>query len=140
MEYAFQNKEYLYIILDYLSGGDLRYHICKQKKFNEEQSKFFICCLVIALEYIHHNNIMHRDIKPENLVFDKEGYLHLTDLGVAKMCRTDIQIIDSSGTPGYMAPEVISNFHHDYSADFFAIGVMTYELMIGKVFTLFTNF
>jgi serine/threonine protein kinase len=76
---------------------------------------------------------MHRDIKPENLVFDNKGYLYLTDMGIAKLYRPDKQIIDSSGTPGYMAPEVIANQNHDLSCDFFAIGVMVYELMMGRV-------
>lgn len=76
---------------------------------------------------------MHRDIKPENLVFDNKGYLYLTDMGIAKLCRSDKPIIDSSGTPGYMAPEVIANQNHDLACDFFALGVMVYELMFGKV-------
>jgi serum/glucocorticoid-regulated kinase 2 len=141
MHYAFQDKENLYIVLDYLSGGDLRYHICQnKKKFTEEQAskyfvtiEFFIACLLITLEYLHHNNIMHRDIKPENLVFDKQGYLYLTDMGIAKLCRVDKTIIDSSGTPGYMAPEVISNNNHDIVSDYFAIGVMAYEFMFSRV-------
>ena len=85
------------------------------------------------MEYLHHNNIMHRDIKPENLVFDDKGFLYLTDMGIAKLCRHDKTIIDSSGTPGYMAPEVISNHHHDLVSDFFAVGVMAYEFMFGRV-------
>lgn len=76
---------------------------------------------------------MHRDIKPENLVFDSNGYLYLTDMGIAKLVRPDKTIIDSSGTPGYMAPEVIHNQNHGLTCDFFALGVMTYELMFGKV-------
>jgi serine/threonine protein kinase len=85
------------------------------------------------MEYLHHNNIMHRDIKPENLVFDDKGFLYLTDMGIAKLCRSDKTIIDSSGTPGYTAPEVISNHHHDLVSDFFAVGVMAYEFMFGRV-------
>jgi protein kinase A len=80
---------------------------------------------------------MHRDIKPENLVFDDKGYLYLTDMGIAKLSRPDKTCIDSSGTPGYMAPEVISNHHHDLCSDFFAIGVMVYEFMFGRVIQIF---
>ena len=126
--------------MDYLSGGDMRYHIFKKKKFDEEQAKFFISCLVLALEYLHHNKVMHRDIKPENLVFDDKGYLYLTDMGIAKFTKTDKPIFDSSGTPGYMSPEVISNSDHGIVCDYFAIGVMVYEFMFCKVFfSLFSD-
>jgi len=85
------------------------------------------------LEYLHHNNIIHRDIKPENLVFDDKGYLYLTDMGIAKLYRPKFEIKDSSGTPGYMAPEVINNKDHDLTCDYFAIGVMVHEFMFCKV-------
>ncbi len=80
--YSFQDFDYLYLVLDFLPGGDLRYHISHHKRqyFNEEQTKFFIINLLIALKYIHSKKIIHRDIKPENLVFDYKGYLHITDL------------------------------------------------------------
>jgi len=77
---------------------------------------------------------MHRDVKPENLVFDEKGYLYLTDLGIAKFISGDKSIIDSSGTPGYMAPEVITNNSHDLSCDFYAIGIIVYELMFCRVY------
>lgn len=80
MYYAFQDRENLYLVMDLLNGGDLRYHICKYRKFTEEQTsnivlnslglEFFIACLISGLEYIHNKNILHRDIKPENLVLD----------------------------------------------------------------------
>lgn len=70
MHYAFQDRENLYLVMDYLSGGDLRYHICRYRKFNEETTRFFVACLIAALEYIHEKNIIHRDIKPENLVIE----------------------------------------------------------------------
>ena len=79
---------------------------------------------------------MHRDIKPENLIFDEYGYIHLTDLGIAKQITDDSEFIDSSGTPGYMAPEVINNEHQNLVSDFFSVGIITYEMMHGKVFIL----
>lgn len=97
--------------------------------------------MLLGLEYLHHNNIIHRDIKPENLVFDHRGkilrdiiigYLYLTDMGIAKLYRKDKTIVDSSGTPGYMSPEVIINQPHDLCSDFFGIGVMLHEFMFCK--------
>lgn len=132
MHFAFQTKDYLYIALDYLSGGDLRYNLCKYKKFNEDQTRFILSCLILALEYLHYNNVIHRDIKPENMVFDNKGYVYLTDMGIAKLYNPDKELIDSSGTPGYMAPEVITNQNHMFGCDYYAIGVILYELMMGK--------
>ena len=68
-----------------MQGGDLRYHIGKYRKFTEEQTKFFVACMIMCLEYLHKNCILHRDIKPENLVFDSEGYMRITDLGIARV-------------------------------------------------------
>ena len=84
MSYAFQDRENLYLIMDYLDGGDLRYHIGKKGRFSEAESKFFIANLIIGLEYMHNNNVIHRDIKPENLVLDKDGYLRITDMGISR--------------------------------------------------------
>ena len=75
MQYAFQDFENLYIVLDLLTGGDLRYHVSRYRKFTEEQTKFFMGCILLSLEYIHNHNILHRDIKPENLVLDEQGML-----------------------------------------------------------------
>lgn len=70
--------------MDLLSGGDLRYHINKKRKFSEEQTKFFVACLLQAFDYIHKKNIIHRDIKPENIVIEKNGYLRVTDFGISR--------------------------------------------------------
>ena len=70
MYYAFQDKDNLYLVMDYLKGGDLRFHLTRHIRFSEEQSRFFICNIITALEYIHSKNIIHRDIKPENLLLD----------------------------------------------------------------------
>ena len=70
MQYAFQDRENLYLVMDLLTGGDMRYHICKHRRFTENQTKFFAANIVQGLEYLHNNSILHRDIKPENLVFD----------------------------------------------------------------------
>ena len=131
MHFCFQDLDFLYIAMDLLTGGDLRYQIFKQKIFYEEQTKFFISCIILSLEYIHTNNILHRDLKPENLVMDSQGYLRLTDFGIAKIYRKENNK-DTSGTPGYMAPEVMNGQNHTIAVDYFALGVIGYELMMRK--------
>ena len=131
MHFAFQDRDNLYLVIDILYGGDLRFHCSRYRKFSEEQTRFFIACLVHTLSYIHQNNVIHRDIKPENLVLDDKGYLHITDFGIAKENNED-NSSETSGTPGYMAPEVMRGLGHSFTVDYFAIGVIGYEFMIGK--------
>ena len=131
MACAFQDYENLYLVMDLLTGGDLRYHLCLLQKFSEDETKFFFACLLLGLEYIHGNNIIHRDIKPENLVCEENGYIRITDFGVAKIKKED-NSSETSGTPGYMAPEVLFAQSHSFPVDFFAIGVMGYEFMFGE--------
>jgi serine/threonine protein kinase len=106
MFYAFMDFENLYLVTDLVTGGDLRYHQMKIKVFTEEETKFFISSIIIGLEYMHNNGVIHRDIKPENLLLDGNGYLRITDLGISRVWAPD-NAHDTSGTPGYMAPEVM---------------------------------
>ena len=129
--YSFQDYENLYLVIDYLDGGDLRFHICQKRLFSEEETKFFLACLILGLEYIHKNNVIHRDIKPENLILESKGYLRITDFGIAKISQKN-NYQDTSGTPGYMSPEVIKGQNHTKAVDYFAVGVIGYELMNGK--------
>jgi len=132
MYYAFQDIDTLYIIMDYLSGGDLRYHICRRNFFTEQETKFIAACITLSLNYIHEKCVIHRDLKPENLVFGADGYLHLTDFGIAMEYHKGAEVVSASGTPGYMAPEAIINKPHDFCVDYFALGVIVYELMMGE--------
>ena len=131
MHCSFQDSQNLYLVMDLLTGGDLRYHLCRLRKFTEDETKFFFSNLLLGLEYIHKNNIIHRDIKPENLVCDQNGYVHITDFGVAKVRKED-NSSETSGTPGYMAPEVLMGKNHSFPVDFFAIGIMGYEFIFGN--------
>lgn len=100
---AFNDRDNLYLIMDYLAGGDLRNYLADSDQLSEDQVKFIIACIIKSLEYLHTNKIFHRDIKPENLVLDSKGYIRLTDFGIARSAK-DKQPLDASGTPGYMAP------------------------------------
>ena len=130
MVYSFQDFDYLYLVMEILSGGNLRYHLTIKKRFSERQIRFLIGCIMIGLKYIHGQNILHRDIKPENLVFESSGYLRITDFGIAKHYVINNKK-DTSGTVGYLAPEVLCNVNHNFSIDYYAVGIITYELMFG---------
>ena len=132
--FSFQDKDYLYMIHDLMSGGDLRYWYIQKKIFNEKECKFIVSCIILALEYLHTNKIIHRDLKPENILFDKNGYIHITDFGIAKQLENEPEehVIHVSGSPGYMSPEAIFKEKHSYVSDFFSLGVICYEMMMKK--------
>lgn len=128
---SFQDKRNLYLVMDLVTGGDLRFHVCYMRKFTEEQTRFFVACIVHALEYIHSQGFLHRDIKPENLVFDERGYLRVTDFGISRKWNPD-NAKETSGTPGYMSPEVMCRMQHGFESDYYAVGIIAYECMTGR--------
>ena len=131
--YSFQDSDNLYLVMDFLKGGDLRYHICKNGNITEDQTRFFLACLTLGLEYIHSHSLIHRDIKPENLLMDSRGYLRITDFGISSIYKKNKKnAYDTSGTPGYMAPEVITGNNHCKVVDYFAMGIIGFELMMGE--------
>ena len=130
MYFSFQDSNSLYLVMDLATGKDLRYHLTRKKRFSEEETKFYIACAILVFEYIHKNNVIHRDVKPENFILDEKGYARLTDFGIAKKL-TNMTKNDTSGTPGYMAPEVICAQEQNIAVDYYSLGIMAYEFMKG---------
>ena len=129
---SFQDKDYLYLVLQLFTGGDLRYHLTNYiYSFTETQLKFLMSHIVLGLQYIHSKGILHRDLKPENILFDDKGYAYITDFGIAWSNDEDHEG-DNSGTPGYMAPETLFGLSQDYCVDFYSLGVIGYEIIMGK--------
>ncbi len=122
---TFQDENNLYFVMDYLGGGELRYYIIKRKKFNENQIKFILGCIMIGLEYIHSKKIIHRDLKPENLIFDDKGYLHICDFGISIKENEKTENIKKIGTKEYFAPEG----NCTYLSDYYSIGIILYEII-----------
>ena len=130
---AFQDKNNLFLLMELLTGGDLRYHILNYNfYFTETQLKFLMTNLIIGLEYIHKKGIVHRDMKPENIIFDSQGFAKIADFGISCM-EKELDPDDDSGTPAYMAPETLNGKKQNFSVDFYSLGVIAYELITGKV-------
>ncbi|SPO04862.1 related to serine/threonine protein kinase [Cephalotrichum gorgonifer] len=131
LRYSFQDIEYMYLVVDLMSGGDLRFHIAR-KTFTEDAVRFWIAELGCALRYIHKQGIIHRDIKPDNVLLDSDGHVHLTDFNVASDVVPGRTMTSKSGTLAYLAPEVYSGKGYDVRADWWSLGVTFYECIYNK--------
>lgn len=131
---TFRDPKYLYFLMEPCLGGDLYTLLQKQrnKRFSEAEARFFATCTLEALAYIHERNIIYRDLKPENLVIDNKGYVKLADFGFAKKLGVRGKTYTFGGTPDYVAPEVILNRGHDKAVDYWALGILIFELLHGK--------
>ncbi|GMH58718.1 hypothetical protein TL16_g02671, partial [Triparma laevis f. inornata] len=125
-----QDSRYLYFVIELLQGGELFTHSRKYYKFEESWSKFYSGCVVLAYTQIHAHKVAYRDLKPENLVLDSQGYAKLVDFGLAKVV-TSGKTWTICGTPDYLAPEIVTTEGHDCAVDFWALGVLIYELSAG---------
>ncbi|KAI3320242.1 kinase-like protein [Xylariaceae sp. AK1471] len=131
LRYSFQDIEYMYLVVDLMSGGDLRFHISR-KAFTEEAVRFWISELGCALRYVHAQGIIHRDIKPDNVLLDADGHVHLTDFNVASDIIPGKMLTSKSGTLAYLAPEVYGGRGYDVRADWWSLGVLFYECIYNK--------
>lgn len=131
LRYSFQDIEYMYLVVDLMSGGDLRFHISR-KTFTEEAVRFWIAELGCALKYVHSQGIIHRDVKPDNVLLDADGHVHLTDFNVASDVIPGKVLTSKSGTLAYLAPEVYSGKGYTVTADWWSLGVLFYECIYNK--------
>ncbi|KAF2468502.1 RAC-alpha serine/threonine-protein kinase [Lindgomyces ingoldianus] len=131
LRYSFQDIEYLYIVVDLMNGGDLRFHISR-KTFTEDAVQFWIAELGCAVRYIHQQGIVHRDIKPDNVLLDSDGHVHLADFNVASDFIPHKPLTSKSGTLAYLAPEVYEGKGYSCEVDWWSLGVLFYECIYNK--------
>ncbi|KAG5979088.1 hypothetical protein E4U55_005570 [Claviceps digitariae] len=134
---SFSDHDSLYMLLDYVPGGELFSYLRKFRRFDESTARFYAAEIVLVLEYLHEQQggVAYRDLKPENLLLDKDGHVKLVDFGFAKRLgyKGDhpVETYTLCGTPEYLAPEVIHNKGHTTAVDWWALGILIYEFLTG---------
>lgn len=132
LHYSFQTADKLYFVLDYVNGGELFFHLQKERSFSETRAKFYAAEMASALAHLHSLNVIYRDLKPENILLDSDGHLVLTDFG---LCKENIKNRETTstfcGTPEYLAPEVLRKLPYDRTVDWWCLGAVLYEMIFG---------
>ena len=128
----FEDPKYIYFILEYIQGGELFTLLRSNVTFPVPQTKFYIAHIITIFEYLHSKNIIYRDLKPENILINKNGYLKLTDFGFAKQLDSEkAKTYTLCGTPEYLAPEIILNKGHGKAVDWWTLGILLFEMLVG---------
>ncbi|XP_075159503.1 protein kinase, cAMP-dependent, catalytic subunit 3 [Haematobia irritans] len=129
LEWSTKDDCCLYMIFEYVCGGELFTYLRNAGRFNRATSNFYAAEIVLALEYLHSLQIVYRDLKPENLLINRDGHLKITDFGFAKKLRDRTWTL--CGTPEYLAPEIIQSKGHNKAVDWWALGILIYEMLVG---------
>ncbi|KAI9216524.1 kinase-like protein, partial [Blastocladiella britannica] len=132
LRYAFQDDENMFMVLDLMLGGDMRFHLNRMGKFTERMAVFYAAELASALMYLHDARILHRDIKPDNILLDADGHVHLTDFNCATVMEPGKKVTSETGTAGYMAPEVYGGGGYNEAVDWWSLGVVLWECLHGE--------
>ncbi|KXJ91749.1 serine/threonine protein kinase, AGC family [Microdochium bolleyi] len=133
LKFSFQTSNDLFLVTDYMSGGELFWHLQKEGRFDEKRAKFYIAELILAIQHLHKNDIVYRDLKPENILLDANGHIALCDFGLSKANLTKNDTTNTfCGTTEYLAPEVLlDEAGYTKMVDFWSLGVLVFEMCCG---------
>ncbi|KAI8968970.1 kinase-like domain-containing protein [Mycotypha africana] len=134
LRYAFQDDENLFMILDLMLGGDLRFHLDRLGLLPEEYVRFYAAEIALSLNYLHSRNIIHRDLKPDNILLDEKGHAHLSDFNIAVQLnqRRTKPLTSIAGSLAYISPEILKKQGYSFSTDWWSLGIVIYELLFGQ--------
>lgn len=128
---TFQDRRFLYMIMEYIPGGELLFYMKREGIFSPKCARFYISEILVALDLLHSQGIVYRDLKPENILLDSSGHIKIADFGFSK--RIEAEITKTlCGTPEYLAPEIIQNLGHSFEVDFWSLGIILYEMIVGN--------
>ena len=124
------DEKYIYLAFEFISGGDLFTLLRVENNFSLEKAQFYAGQIVFVLDYLHNKNIIYRNLKPENILINSNGYIKISDFELSKLIEDD-RTYTMCGTPGYLAPEIILNKGYGLSVDWWAFGILLYEMICG---------
>lgn len=132
LHFAFQTSTKLYLVMDMITGGELFFHLKNDRRFKEPRARLYCAEIILGIGYLHERSIIYRDLKPENILLDDEGHVKLTDFGLSKRFSKPGEKTETfCGTPEYLAPEVINGIPHDKAVDWWSVGILLYEMLVG---------
>lgn len=133
LHYSFQTPDKLYFIMDYVNGGELFFHLQKDRKFTEDRVRFYAAEIASGLEYLHTAGVIYRDLKPENLLLTNDGHIIMTDFGLSKegLHSSDDRTATFCGTPEYLAPEILEGARYGKAVDWWSFGTLVFEMLTG---------